>query len=888
MAGHQHRDLRLTERPTSEPTADGLALPGRYRWLRITITVVIALALVLVFSLVIQLRSELRQLQEEPVDSLHWNVNQLELEVVRLEAEVGLALARPDGDLASLRKRFDLFYSRAVTVIEGTMFSRLGLVDTVAPMKKRMRAFLDSTAPLIDGDDAALRAALGDIDAATKTLRQQLREMAIQVIETNARLQDVRRASFAHVLEQFAVATAVLVALLLTLLALVLGLNRRADRRAREVHRITSRLEATVATSLDAVIVAGMDGRIIDYNAAAETIFGYSRAEAVGQSLGDLIVPVRHRASHTSGMDRLRTTGVKHVVDAGRIQVSAIRKSGEEFPVELAIASSAGPDGMIFIAYLRDISDAQKAEAALVAARDEAQAAEQTKTNFIAVMSHEMRTPLNGVIGALDILERGTLAAGQERFLTLARTSAQQLLRHVNDVLDISRVESGHLEVQGDRFDFPALIASLIDPLRSAAAQKGLSLDVEMLGSFPALRGDAFRIGQIVQNFVSNAIKFTDAGGITVEAEVQELSDGKAEVELRVIDTGLGIAEADQERIFQDFVMVDPSHGRSVGGTGLGLAISRRLSRAMGGEVGVESEPGEGSCFWLRLPLALDTPEVAEPPLGRGDGNSAQEGREAQGASDAGVTPIPLEILVVEDNETNRIVLEEMLNHLGHRVALAIDGGEGVEKARAQRFDVILMDLSMPLMDGWTAASVIRMEGASRKSRILAVTAHARPDQNHQLEDAGIDGWLTKPLSIRSLAEALSRGPSGKGSQAAEPDAEGRGEVILDRERLSDLKQVTSPEVLQRLMSTFRAEMEATALAQSAASGSNSMQELSQVYHSAAGAAAVLGAVSLRQCLADLETACLAGDQSAVAFGQQRLQEAWLKTKSALDLMAAS
>jgi PAS domain S-box-containing protein len=813
------------------------------------------------------LRSELRGLQEEPVDSLHWNVTQLELDVVRLEAEAKLANAVPGADLADLRLRFDLFYSRADTVMKGTMFSRLGLSDTVAPLKARMRAFLDETVVLIDGDEATLRAALPQLLANIATLRQDLRTTAIQVIDVNAVLEDARRASLSDVLQKIAIASGTLIALLLGLLGLLVSLNRQAGQREREVQRITSRLAATVGTSLDAVVVAGMDGRVIDFNAAAETIFGYTRAEAIGQPLGTLIIPPHHRAAHDAGMERMKLTGVRHVVDSGRIRITAMRRSGEEFPVELSIASNDSAEGMIFIAYLRDISDARAAEAALVAARDEAQAAERTKTSFIAVMSHEMRTPLNGVIGALEVLGRAPLEPKQERFLTLARTSAKQLLRHVNDVLDISRVDAGHTGLLDDRFDLPALVATLVDPLRPAAAQKGISIAVTLLGDVPPLQGDPFRIGQILQNFVSNAIKFTEDGSITVEVEVQRHTADQVEVELRVTDTGIGIAVADQERIFDDFVMVDPSYGRSVGGTGLGLAICRRLARAMSGEVGVESEPGAGSCFWLRLPLrvAADAAQTGLPDLSPRISPAASQ----------------LDVLVVEDNETNRIVLEEMLRHLGHRVTLAVDGGEGVEKARASRFDVILMDLSMPLMDGFAAATVIRLGGASQRSRILAVTAHARPDRMDRYAEAGFDGWLAKPLSTRSLSEALVAVPMIPAGMSAQ-GAGGAMDGLLDGDRLQDLRQIADRDGLQRLLEKFSQDMESTLRVFEAGADAAPFANLAAALHAGTGAAAVVGAVQLSQELADLEVAAKAEDRATLKAASKGLRATWVSTKASL------
>lgn len=819
-----------------------------------------------VLSQVLQLRSELQHLQEDPVDSLQWNVTQLELDVVRFETEARVAALDPGADLAPLRQRFDLFYSRVGTMLEGAMFTRLGLLETVAPMKARMRAFLDATAPLIDSADPVLRAALPGIVAEALTLRGDLRVMTIQVIDANAALQDSRRASLTDLLQTIALASLVLIGLLLALLGLVILINRQADRRTREVQRITARLEATVATSLDAVIVAGMDGRIIAYNAAAETIFGYSRAEALGQPLA-LLIPPQHRAAHDAGMSRMRAGGAKHVVDAGRIRITALRKSGEEFPVELSIASSDGPDGTIFIAYLRDISDAERAAAAMVAARDKAQAAEQTKTNFIAVMSHEMRTPLNGVIGALEILGRTPLEPRQQEFLTLAHTSAQQLLHHVKDVLDISRVEAGHARLQVDRFDLAALIASVIDPLRPQAAKKGLAINVQVLGAFPGLRGDPFRIGQILQNFVSNAIKFTSTGSVTVEAEVQSATASRAEVELRVIDTGIGIAEADQDRIFEDFVMIDPSYGRSVGGTGLGLAISRRLSRAMGGEVGVESLPGEGSCFWLRLPLDIDSSD----PVPITTGNAMPDVPDAPS----------LNILVVEDNETNRIVLDEMLRHLGHRVTLAANGADGVDAARATGFDVILMDLSMPLMDGWTAATAIRLGGASQHSRILAVTAHARPEDDDRMTEAGIDGWLTKPLAIKTVREILSGAiPPGRDPRAAKDAV-----PLLDPDRQAELRQVMTAEGLGDLWNRLDDEMDQILKAVQAASEATSLQPFAATFHRGAGAAGVVGATRLSQALARQEELCHLNDLPGFRTGLIGVRSVWQETRDALTLL---
>lgn len=831
--------------------------------------VLIGLSFLIVLGEVVQLRAELRALQQEPADNLHWNVTQLDLEAVRFEAEARLALAVPSADLSALRTSFDLFYSRAVgKMMDGGMVAELGLTEAVGPIKARLRDFVFETAPLIDADDATLRAALPEIALTISALRQDLRVMAIKIIEAYGSTQDARRASLNHILREIGLASIALFTLLVALLALVLALNRQADRRARDVQRITARLGATVDTALDAVVVSGLNGRVTDFNPAAETIFGYSREEAVGQYLSQLIVPPQHRAAHIAGMERFRATGARHVVGAGRIQITAVRKSGEEFPVELSITSGDGPDGTIFIAYLRDISARKQTEASLVAARDESQAAARTKTDFIAVMSHEMRTPLNGVIGALEILSRTPLDPKQDRFLKLARSSAKQLLHHVNDVLEISRIDSGHARLLEDRFDMPALVATLVDPLRPAAAENDTVIKVRMLNDFPPLMGDPFRIGQILQNFITNAIKFTKHGTITVEAEVQQTNGSRVEVELRVIDTGIGIAEADQSRIFDEFVMVDPTHGRTVGGTGLGLAITRRLARAMAGDVGVESEPGEGSCFWLSLSLPSAVGPVDMP------------------GTDPAVRPAPalpsLDVLVVEDNLTNRIVLEEMLHHLGQRVTMAVDGADGVEKAGQTPFDMILMDLSMPQMDGWTAVKLIRSGGgASKDSPILAVTAHAQPDQTDRFAEAGFDGWLTKPLSSARLTEALQTGRAGWADGPAAQQAGDAVQAFLDTERLDDLRRIADKDRLQHILQEFHTDMEKILAALQDTVETAPAEDLAAILHAGVGAAAVVGAGRLSRDLARLEAACLAGDITTLRTSHAGLNATWRDTWAA-------
>ncbi|MBC7675490.1 MAG: PAS domain S-box protein, partial [Rhodoferax sp.] len=318
------------------------------RALQPAIMVFAAAAVAVVLVLGVRLRGELQAFQEEPVDNIHWNVTQLELDAVRFEAETELAQVEPNLPLTELRKRFDLFYSRAQSAIKGKMFDQLGLQDVVTPMNTRLEDFLTDITPIIDSNDTDLRASLPTIAQKATALREDLRDMSVKIVDKYAALADLRRAAFTALVRQVAWAAGIVLIALILMNALVLWLNRLSEARAAETARLSSRLAATVGTSLDAIIVAGMDGRIIAFNEAATQQFGYSREEALGANLSDLIIPPSARGSHEAGMARMKRYGSFRVVNSGRFEMTAMRKGDEEFPIELAIASHNTDDGLIF------------------------------------------------------------------------------------------------------------------------------------------------------------------------------------------------------------------------------------------------------------------------------------------------------------------------------------------------------------------------------------------------------------------------------------------------------------------------------------------------------------------------------------------------------------
>jgi signal transduction histidine kinase/ActR/RegA family two-component response regulator len=378
-------------------------------------------------------------------------------------------------------------------------------------------------------------------------------------------------------------------------------------------------------------------------------------------------------------------------------------------------------------------------ERELTRERELAEARSRAKTELLAQVSHEMRTPMNAVLGFSDILARSPLKPEQAHYVEVLGHAGRQVFALINDLLDNARIESGRLELAVHPFNLVDLVELQLELLRERAQSQGLWLRVFARTEASGwVLGDAQRVGQIVTNLVGNAIKFTKAGGVTVELARDD--DGR--VRLSVQDTGIGIEPERLERIFQPFEQADASIAREFGGTGLGLSITRSLARLMGGDVGVQSRPGEGSRFEVSLVLP-----VAPPPADETRPERAMPGR-------------PLQLLLAEDNDVNVLVIEGMLAPLGHRITRARDGAEALVALRGQTFDLVLMDMLMPVVDGLAATRRWRLEEAAQgrpRTPIVALTANAFDDDARQSLQAGCDAHLTKPISLAALLQALAR-----------------------------------------------------------------------------------------------------------------------------------
>ena len=828
----------------------------------VTIFFITAIAL-----LSINIRSQLAELATASSDNVQWALSQTEVELLMLGNSIADAERSDNPDLDGVRQKFDIFYSRVHTLSASPVFAQLRSVPTISADINYLTKFLDDTVPIIDGDDADLLAALPKLSTDLSDARGIVRDAALQGITHFSKVSDNRRDSVARTLIYVALLTT---ALILILILLVYALNRsvyRSKENARRSRETRDRLETVISTSLDAVIVIDEDGTVLEYNGAAERIFGYSYSDAIGADMADLIIPDNLRKAHSDGMLRFRRGAPARVVNRGIVQLEAKRKNGEQFPIDLSIAAATRPEGVIYVGFIRDISDRVTAEKELLSARDDAIAGEKSKANMLAVMSHEMRTPLNGMLGTLDLFDADKLDRNHQRYLRVIRNSGNLLLGHVNDVLDISRLDADKMSMSMERFDLGAALQETIDAQTPHAKDHGNTIELSLLDAcLHDVYSDPIRICQIVTNLLNNAIKFTRNGNITIEAECHgDLGD----VELRVIDSGIGISEENMERIFGDFVTIDSSYSRNNGGTGLGLGISRRLITALGGEIGAESELGGGSVFWLRMPMR----HPAESQKTR-----------ASLIKEEVVPTTPtrkLSILLVEDNAVNRLVAREMLLREGHTVTEAHNGCEGVLLAEQIEFDVILMDISMPEMDGVEATGKIRESRVgSWRAPIIATTAHVLKNDVQRFRDAGMNEILSKPISIvrmrkalASVVERIDKAPVLENEPSVDT------EELIDWEQAKTVQKTLPSKQLAEAIETIRSEMVAffedlPGMIES----STDFKSLGCEAHRLAGSAAVFGAVRLAGLLRAIQFEAENNSQKNLRALEIEAKQCWQDT----------
>lgn len=724
------------------------------------------------------------------------------------------------------------------------------------------------------------------------------------------------------------------------------------------IERDNALRNAVIDAALDCIIMMDQDGIVVEFNPASEQVFGYSREEAVGATLADLIIPDALKGAHHDGLKHYLSTG-EHAVLNKRVEVPATNKTGDDLLVELAISpvefggkkffsaylrditetraaqdklraseerfqnlfelspdaivvingkgelldvnglacqlagltkdemlkrsamefvppeslataiagmASAGEgktvrvqmdfidanksrvptellgrliesaDGALYYGVIRDISDRLAREQQLRDSKDAAENANAAKSDFLANMSHEMRTPLNGVIGSLSLVERDGINQQDSELITAAERSAETLLTLIDDLLDLSRIEAGEIDLEYSAFD-PTELSDVVTELFGPLAQKkGITLTTDINSSGAAIESDVGKIRQVLINLVGNAIKFTQNGTVAVKIDYSEATE---RLSLQVTDTGIGISEQDQAVLFDRFKQADSSRSRAHGGAGLGLAICKEISNILDGSISVTSTPGSGSTFKFSVPV-----DSADQQIDHKEDRSTTSGT------------LSGRILIAEDSETNAMVAKKMLDRLGLDYEHVLDGAAAVEAALEGNFDVVLMDVSMPNLDGLEATRILRQRGYTVP--IVAMTAHAlKGDRDHAFK-IGMSGYITKPVRPKAIRESLEKWLSEKPATPIRHEIEkAPAMTALDKDAIQEVWDGD----LETFAEIGRMFIDELGWRIPGLKGSD-RSEIEHHAHSLKGAASNIGATELSRLAAELEQLAKNGSTS--------------------------
>lgn len=736
----------------------GLATP--YRSPKRSVAIVLLVFLVLTcIALVISvqsLRDRIDAVRAADSDNMGWLISQLDVDYKALLLSTkSYIIATRDPDLDDITQpggfedvlfKFDIFYSRVDTVL-ATM-TRYDLPDDLATALDRLR---DARTELTTRIDAITVPDQDQVLAFTQALTRHkglVRDVTVLSLQHQVQQTKTARTLERTHLQRFWFQSIFLLVLMISASLLAARLWRELETYTAWMRRASGTISKVIQATLNAVVVTDLDGRILLANAAASDIFRVPADDMLGQNIADLMVPDHMRDQHEAGMRRFKTTGRKKIVGAGPVRLDARRADGSDFQAELSIATDNDLDGNpILIGFIRDISDVVAAENKLREARDEAERHADAKTMFLATMSHEMRTPLHGVTASLELIDADRLTEEDRQLLQTAQDCSDRALEQINNVLDITRL--GERRDDGETFR-PAVIArEIAGELSPLARENGNILDLQISGpgAETCYMGSTGAFSRALYNLVGNALKFTREGRVDLVLAFTDAHTGDGTLTVNVIDNGPGIAKEDHERIFREFETGRPGELFGPQGTGLGLPIVRIAVQHLGGTLGLDSAPGQGSRFSFAIPLrpAPEVQQIQDAPPSDDD------------TSDT-VTPADrkLDVLVVDDSEVNLGLMCEIVRRLGHRPEAARNGQEAIDVAARTEFDVILMDISMPVMRGDEATREIRKTGRSHRAFIAAVTAVSDPERTLDLHEAGMDAVLIKPTKRADIANLLA------------------------------------------------------------------------------------------------------------------------------------
>jgi PAS domain S-box-containing protein len=564
-------------------------------------------------------------------------------------------------------------------------------------------------------------------------------------------------------------------------------LRKEADQRLRETEQF---FRSVLELAPDGLMVVDTKGIIRLANARCEELFGHTREELIGQSVEGL-VPADVRPRHPELRERFHRSPAAREMGAGK-ELRGLRKDGSEFPVEIGLSPlpARGSEGAQVAVSIRDVTERKEQERALKLSKAKAEEATATKSIFLANMSHEIRTPMNAILNMTGLALEADLPAKPQQFISVAHSSARNLLGILNDILDFSKIEADKLELEQAPFSLREILEEVTETFRSVVIQKHVELVTHALPTLPdRLRGDALRFRQVLTNLVSNAFKFTEKGEVLLRAEPVDRTADEVALRISVRDTGIGIPEAQQARLFQSFTQADSSTTRKYGGTGLGLVISRRLARLMGGDLTFESTPGKGTTFFFTARLGI---EASETPV-RG--------------VPAAVAEKP--VLIVEDSETSRELLETLLRSWSIPAVSVTTAEDGLALLEVRNredgrdpFGLVVLDWMLPGINGLDAAERIRARAATRTLPIVLISAYAGKEEEARCAEIGVNVFLPKPITASSLLDAVveaqgARVHAARRTLDAALDREFDARVLLAED--NEANQMVASELLSRL-----------------------------------------------------------------------------------------
>lgn len=808
--------------------------------------IIIAVLFVMLLSIGWSTYLEFSRQRASPTDSAQWSIFQTSLEFNRLNTAYGQFRVEPNvQNRDELKKRADIFFSRVSILKSSDAFDAFRSNSYFAQTTQILSAFAEKLSDLIAREDFTRLKDDPEIAFEFKEMGRSVTTFVASTVQTQANWDTAARDRLQWLLLSQLATSGLAIIAFLYFAFVVIQQRNHALAREDEIRARGNLLRATVNSSLDGVLIANAKGEILEVNEAAATMFGYTRARMEGHDMSKLIVPPRLREAHSHGMARHVATGKARVIGR-RIEIEALRHDGTEFPVELSIATTGSGSKATYIAFMRDISDRRVSELSLQYAKERAEFANREKTEFLASISHEMRTPLTGILGALDLLSETDLSKTQFGYVQTANRSGHALLSVISDVLDISRLEAGKVELDLAPLDVTQIVGDVLEIIGKLAADRGNVIHVDLDKTIsPQLVGDAARIRQVLLNLAINATKFTYNGTVTISVTTLAIEDQHADMKFAVRDTGPGISESDKGKLFRNFSQLRNDAQHQLAGSGLGLAISNRLVGLMSGTIGVDSEIGKGSTFWFRLTL----PIIAEPAVPVG-------GTQAHHAQSLPVTP--KSVLVIDDNETIRSIIAGQLVSRGHSAETADGALKGLEMLAASEFDAVILDISMPGMDGFEALQAIRkLPGAAGRTPVIALTAHAMIEDRERCLKAGFDQFLTKPVRSNELAQAIALATSGGAAMAhSAPDRDGNEDTsdLFDLDELREQFVSVAPMELHRIVDRFGIELDQQAALLKKEGHDISLHHFRRIVHLLSGSSSMIGATRLAALAGKLDT----------------------------------